>query len=67
MDKEKLKKAEQLKSEIVELYLDFAHNRITGDQYYNQATQAILLMMDEVYPNTEAGGVVFCGKCGTAI
>lgn len=19
------------------------------------------------YPNTEAGGVVFCGKCGTAI
>ena len=46
-------KAERLKSDIVELYLDFAHSKIPAFEYHDKAMKLILQSFEEVAENRD--------------
>ena len=58
-----MKKSEQLKQK--------AESKLTTGVYYlfteSELQERDTEIAKEAYPNKEADGCVFCGKCGTAI
>ena len=69
--KTQLERAEQLEKEIHDNEISYWESSISYDEMVDKNIALLLKHFGEIngraYPDTEADGCVFCGKCGKMI